>query len=225
MTGRHASTERHGLWWTPTAIGLEWRPEHGRCAAGCAHGTVRRHGTMRCRGEHLVLRRGSAILNAMGKLPIVGVPVDSPRGASRPRRCAEWYACWICTVVGQQATRAVYCAWESVCDRLVDWDGAGIAVVRRAGRVWFSVCALAFAFPLFSFSLSIPLSLADPLVLLLEESSTMPLVLHIVGLVPAEAFRGGWTRGHSSRSIPQSDCWTSELEDSGARCTGKETKE
>lgn len=212
MTARHASTEGHGLSVAPTAFRLEWRPEHGRCTAGCAHGAVRRHGTVRCRGEHLMLRRGSTVLNAMGKLPVAGVPVDSARGTSWPRRCAEWDACWVCTVVGQQATRAVYCAWESVCDRLVDRDGAGIAVVRRAGRVWFSVCALAFTFPLFSFSFPLPLSLAHSLVLLLEESGTMPLVLHIVGLVPAEAFRGEWTRGHSSRSIPQSDCWTSEFE-------------
>jgi hypothetical protein len=135
--------------------------------------------------------------------------VDSSRGSSWPRRCAERHAGWICTVVGQQATRAVYCTWESVCDRLVDWDGAGIAVVRRAWRVWISVCALAFALPLFSvpFSFPFPLSFPDPLVLLLEESSSVPLLLHVVGLVPPEAFRGEWTRGHSSRSIPQSDCW------------------
>lgn len=211
MTSGHASTERQGLSGTPTPFGLEWRPEHGRCTTGRAHGTVRRHGAMRRRGEHLMLRRGSTILDAVGQLPAAGVSVDSARGTAWPRRCAKGYICWVCAVVCQQATRAVYCARESVCDRLVDWDGAGIAVVRCAGRVWLSVCALALTFPLFSLSLSFPLSLAHPLVLLLEKSSTMALLLHIVGLVAAEAFRGEWTRGHSSRPIPQSDCRTSEL--------------
>lgn len=209
MTSGHASTERQGLGGTPGPFGLEWGPKDGRSVTGRAHGTVRRHGTMRRRGEHLMLRRGSTILNAVWQLPIAGVSVDSARRASWSRRRAEWYICWVCTVVGQEATRAVYCARESVCDWLVDWDGAGIAVVRRAGRVWFSICALALTLPLFSFSF--PLSLADSLVLLLEKSSTVPLLLHIVGLVAAEAFRGEWTRGHSSRSILQSDCWTSEL--------------
>lgn len=221
----HASTERQGLSGTPAPFGLEWRPKDGRSITGCAHGTVRRHGAMRRRGEHLMLRRSSTVLDAVGQLPTAGVSVDSARRTSRPRRRAEWYICWVCTMVGQEATRAVYCARESVCDGLVDWDGAGIAVVRRAGRVWFSVCALALTFPLFSFPFSFPLSLADPLVLLLEKSSTVPLLLHIVGLVATEAFRGGWTRGHSSRSIPQSDCWTSELENPRDLCTGKEIRE
>lgn len=209
MSSRHASTERRhgGLSGTPAPLGLEWRPEDGRCITGCAHGSVRRHGAMRHRGEHLMLRRGSTILDAVGQLPVAGVSVDSTRRASRPRRCAEWYACWVCTVVGQQATRAVYCARESVCDRLVDWDGAGIAVVRRAGRVWISICALALTFPLFSFSFPFPLALAESLLLLETVPLLEPLLLlHIVGLVAAEAFRGEWTRGHSSRSIPQSDC-------------------
>lgn len=224
MTSCHASTERQGLSGTPASLGLEWRPKDGRCITGCAHGSVRWHGAMRRWGEHLMLRRGSTILDAVGQLPVAGVSVDSARRTSRPRRCAEWYACWVCTVVGQQAPRAVYCARESVCDRLVDWDGAGIAVVRRAGRVWFSICALALTFPLFSFSFPFPLALADSLVLL-EKSSTVSLLLHIVGLVAAEAFRGEWTRGHSSRSIPQSDCWTSDFRNTRDKCTGKEIRE
>jgi hypothetical protein len=56
MTGRHASSERRRLVGAPTAIGLERRPEHGCCTAGCAYGTIRRHGAMLCRGEHLMLR-------------------------------------------------------------------------------------------------------------------------------------------------------------------------
>lgn len=225
VTSGHASAERQGLTGTPAPLGLERRPEHGRCAAGCTHGTVRRHGAMRRRGEHLMLRRGSTILDAVGELPVVGVSMDSARRTPLPRRCAEWHACWVCTVVGQETTRAVYCARKSVCDGLVDWDRAGIAVVRRAGRIWFSVCALALTFPLFSFSLPFPLTLADPLVLLFEKNSTVPLLIHIVGLVPAEAFRGEWTRGHSSRSVPQSDCRTSELDNLRDRCAKKEIRD
>lgn len=223
MTRRHAGTEGHVLRGTPTAFRLEGRPEHGRRTSGRPVG---RHGTMWRGGEHLMLRRGSAILDAVRKLPAAGVTVDSSWRPSRPRGRPEWHACWVGTVVGQQATRAVYCAGKSVRDRLVDWDGAGVAVVRRAGWVWFSICAVAFAFPLlsFSFSFAFPLSLTDPLVLL-EERVTMPLLLHTMGQMPAEAFRGEWTRGHSSRSIPQSDCKTSESENSKARYTCEKQKE
>lgn len=221
MTRRHAGTEGHVLRGTPTAFRLEGRPEHGRCTPGRPVG---RHGSVGCRGEHLMLRRGSAILDTVRKLPTARVTVDSSWRPSWPRRRAKWHACWVGTVVGQQATRAVYCAGKSVRDRLVDWDGAGVAVVRRAGWVWFSICAVAFAFPLLSFSFTFPLSLTDPLVLL-EERVTVPLLVHTVGQVPAEAFRGEWTRGHSSRSIPQSDCRMSELENLKARYTGKKRRE
>lgn len=101
VTSGHASTERQGLSGTPAPFGLEWRPEYGRRTAGCAHGAVRRHGPMGRRGEHLMLRRGSTILDAVRQLPVAGVSVDSARGPSWPRRCAERHVWWVCTVVCQ----------------------------------------------------------------------------------------------------------------------------
>lgn len=68
----------------------------------------------------------------------------------------------------------MYCAWKSICDGLVYWYGPGVAVMRCVGRVLLSVLSLAFTVSLFS----LPLPLPYPL-LLLKESGTMPLLLHV----------------------------------------------
>jgi hypothetical protein len=171
----------------PTTLLLQRAAKDGGWAGRSSHGAVWPARAMLERGEDGMLRRGRRSRSAMGRT-VHGAGAEARSGSGGR---TDGHRRGRAAVVREQATGTVYSGCYPRCDRLVDGERAGAAVVRGpVGAAGGVDCVTMLSASVFAVALAVAVAVAVSVVprhvLLLE--GTMLLLGHVALFAIAVAF-------------------------------------